>query len=125
MPRPRPSKLVAFSHFMAAVAVFSKGIAKADDLSHNWPLVALFCSFGVLILLFALFHERIERASLLVSVLESIVLVAAGVSSLQHGQRLLPYAWFLAAALTVVAAVIQLLALRHERARAAATPPTP
>ena len=121
MSRSRSPKAIAFSHYMAALTVFLKGITKADDLAHNWPLVVLFCSFGVLIFLFVLFHHQIERTwfrvSLLVSILESIVFVTVGVYSLRHGQHLLPYAWFLAGVLTGVAAVAQWVALRRKRAR--------
>jgi drug/metabolite transporter (DMT)-like permease len=120
MPRSRSPRAITFSHCAMALAVFLKGIAKAEDLAHNWPLVALCCSCGVLIFLFVLFHHQIEktwlRVSPLVSVLESIVAVALGVYSLRHGQRMLPYAWFFAAAGAGVAAVVQWVALRRKSA---------
>jgi len=120
MPRQKSPKLIAFTHLMAAVTLFSKGIGKADDLPHNWPYVVLLCSLGILILLFVLYHHRIKRTSLrvppLVSLAESIALFAVGYYSLRHGQHLLPYAWFLAAAMTAAATVIQLVALRHQKA---------
>lgn len=116
----RSPKAVVVSHLAAALAVFLKGISKADDLAHNWPLVVLCCTFGVLILAFVVFHHQIEkrwfRVAPLVSVLESVVAIALGAYSLGHGQRLLPYAWFLAGGSFAVAALVQWVAPRSRKA---------
>jgi peptidoglycan/LPS O-acetylase OafA/YrhL len=114
MPKSRSTKIVAASHCLVGFAVFMKGTSKTNDLAHNWPLVLLCCSFGVLIFLFALFHRRVEktwlRVSPLVSLLEAIVAASLGVVSMRHGQHLLPYAWFLASVGAVIAGVVHVAA---------------
>jgi hypothetical protein len=110
MSRARTA-LHTISHCAAAFAVFMKGLEKADHFSHTWPFVMAFWFFAVLILLFTVFHRRVEGiwklAPSFVSLVEAAVFALVAVYTFRQGKHLLPYAWS-AVSLAYVAVSIKL-----------------
>jgi hypothetical protein len=106
-------------HYLAAFAIIFEGIEGLDQVERNWSFILLCWVAAVIIFVVTILHSRIKIYAIflesLIYLLEGVVCVSIGFITIEEGKTGLPYAWFLAGSLCLIATVIQLFQWRSQR----------
>jgi hypothetical protein len=103
--------LESMTHYITAFVVIMKGIDKIDVAGKAFFGV-LFISIGLVILLGAIFHHKVESRirnfKAYAFALEAVVMALVGYIFMKDGKQMIQYLCFFAAAMFLVAIVVYL-----------------
>ena len=108
----RRERLRAVGHYLTAFVIALDGISKLEQADGYRPFILFSCIAAATIVAVTALHPRLKNhAHLLESViylLETVLCTWIGLHALHEGKTALPYAWFIAAILCMVAAAVRL-----------------
>jgi threonine/homoserine efflux transporter RhtA len=113
----RKERVLLVAHVLTGFLLITKGLHNLSDVDASPVILAFTLGGGALSLAAAIFHRRLHDArhgvGALVSLVESAACLLVAVSYIEDGTRYLQYPLFVASAIALGAAVVQ---LRRRRA---------
>jgi hypothetical protein len=110
--KKRAALLQKFVHFMTAITIFGKAIAKLEHPHGYWPIIVFLFASGICVVTITILHDRLHHheryLTASVYAIECIALSIAAWLSFGEGKRYLPWAFAFAAAMFFVAIVVRL-----------------
>ena len=113
----RKERVLLVAHVLTGFLLITKGLHELSDEGASAVIVAFTLGGGVLSLAAAVFHRQLHKAKhgagAVISFVESAACLLVAVSYVEDGTRYLQYPLFVASAIALGAAVVQ---LRRQRA---------